>query len=111
MNPDHEEDLGWRDPAVIVGAVALVALILWALIWAITGHNLLQGSGQSGTTPISRTVVPSGSAAPSGVNQSGLPYRNCAAAARDGRYNIHIGDPAYNPALDRDRDGIACKRR
>ena len=37
------------------------------------------------------------------------PYRNCTEAHRDGRYNIPKGDPAYQPKLDRDNDGIACE--
>lgn len=40
---DDGEDLGWSDPAVVVGAVALVALIVWVLVWVVTGHNLLRG--------------------------------------------------------------------
>lgn len=42
--------------------------------------------------------------------RKGPPYANCDAAHADGRYNIPRGDPAYNPALDRDGDGIACDR-
>lgn len=41
--------------------------------------------------------------------QADPPYRNCKEAARDGRYNIARGDPAYAPQLDRDNDGIACE--
>ncbi|MET4060665.1 hypothetical protein ABIB35_002216 [Arthrobacter sp. UYP6] len=37
------------------------------------------------------------------------PYPNCDAAAADGVYNIPAGDPRYAPALDRDKDGIACE--
>lgn len=42
--------------------------------------------------------------------RKGPPYSNCADARADGRSNIPRGDPAYNPALDRDGDGIACNR-
>jgi hypothetical protein len=37
------------------------------------------------------------------------PYRNCAEAHADGRYNIPSTDPAYSPKLDRDGDGFACE--
>jgi hypothetical protein len=107
------DDLGWSDPMVVLGAVVLVGVIVWLVISIATGHNPLHGGDRSSSPSTSRTVVPSGSAmlttapAPKG----GLPYRNCKEAARDGRWNIHIGDPAYNPALDRNHDGIACERR
>lgn len=38
------------------------------------------------------------------------PYATCKDAAKDGRYNIPRGDPAYGKWLDRDNDGIACER-
>jgi hypothetical protein len=40
---------------------------------------------------------------------AGPPYANCTEAHRDGRYNIPKGDPAYQPKLNRDNDGIACE--
>ncbi len=43
------------------------------------------------------------------VAQADPPYANCKAAAKDGRYNIPRGDPAYSTKLDRDNDGIACE--
>ena len=43
------------------------------------------------------------------VEQAVSPYADCKAAAKDGRYNIPKGDPAYAPKLDRDNDGIACE--
>ena len=43
------------------------------------------------------------------VAQADPPYADCKAAAKDGRYNIPKGDPAYRPKLDRDNDGIACE--
>ncbi|WP_438269254.1 excalibur calcium-binding domain-containing protein [Mycobacterium simiae] len=43
-------------------------------------------------------------------SRNGPPYANCDEAHADGRYNILRGDLAYNPALDRDGDGIACDR-
>jgi hypothetical protein len=50
---------------------------------------------------VALTVTPAAQADP--------PYANCKAAAKDGRYNIPRGDPAYGPWLDRDNDGIACE--
>lgn len=41
--------------------------------------------------------------------QADRPYRNCTEARKDGRSNIPRGDPAYQPKLDRDNDGIACE--
>ena len=38
-----------------------------------------------------------------------VPYKNCKAAAADGRYDIPSDDPAYGPWLDRDQDGIGCE--
>ncbi|WP_246398802.1 excalibur calcium-binding domain-containing protein [Mycobacterium vicinigordonae] len=43
--------------------------------------------------------------------QADPPYANCKAAAKEGRYNIPRGDPAYGAWLDRDNDGIACESR
>jgi hypothetical protein len=37
------------------------------------------------------------------------PYQNCNEAHADGRYSIPISDPAYDPALDFDGDGLACE--
>ena len=36
-------------------------------------------------------------------------HRNCAAARAAGEAPIYFGEPGYRPALDRDRDGVACK--
>jgi Excalibur calcium-binding domain len=41
---------------------------------------------------------------------SAAPYKNCTAAAQDGRYNIPSDDPAYGEWLDRDLDGIGCEK-
>jgi len=46
------------------------------------------------------TTVASGSAAY---------YANCAAARAAGVAPLHVGDPGYRKALDRDGDGIACE--
>jgi hypothetical protein len=39
----------------------------------------------------------------------GLPFENCTAAANVGVYNIPLGTAGYQPALDRDNDGIGCE--
>ena len=36
-------------------------------------------------------------------------YRNCAAARAAGVTPIYFGEAGYRPALDRDRDGVACE--
>jgi hypothetical protein len=97
---------------VMIGAIALVGVIVWLLVWAVIGHNPLHSDSHPSSPTTSRSVVPPSSAVPtSPPSPSELPYRSCAEAARNGRWNIHIGDPAYNPALDRNHDGIACERR
>jgi hypothetical protein len=108
---DTEENLGWHDPMVVLGAVVLVGVLIWLVISLALGHNPFHGDDHSSSPSTSRSVVPSGSAVlTSPPSQGGFPYQNCAAAKRDGRWNIHVGDPAYNPALDRNHDGIACER-
>jgi Excalibur calcium-binding domain len=37
------------------------------------------------------------------------PYQNGNEAHADGRYSIPTSDPAYDPALDLDGDGLACE--
>lgn len=36
-------------------------------------------------------------------------FRNCDAARAAGRAPLYRGQPGYRPALDRDRDGVACE--
>ncbi|MBB5956702.1 hypothetical protein FHS29_003288 [Saccharothrix tamanrassetensis] len=36
-------------------------------------------------------------------------YANCSAARAAGAAPLHIGQPGYRPALDRDGDGVACE--
>ena len=48
-------------------------------------------------------------AAPVATATTDGPYRNCKAAAADGRYDIPSNDPAYGPWLDKDNDGIGCE--
>jgi len=36
-------------------------------------------------------------------------YRNCTEVRAAGAAPLHIGEPGYRPALDRDHDGVACE--
>ena len=36
-------------------------------------------------------------------------YSNCTEAREAGVAPMHVGDPGYRPALDRDKDGVACE--
>lgn len=36
-------------------------------------------------------------------------YSNCTEAREAGVAPLHVGDPGYRPALDRDKDGVACE--
>jgi hypothetical protein len=38
------------------------------------------------------------------------PYQDCNQARADGRYSIPFTDPAYQPELDLDGDGLACEQ-
>lgn len=82
--------------------VAVTVVIIGVALFVFFGvtPSLRVGPGPSpGTT--AEVTPPAG---------KGPPYSNCVEAHADGRYNIPRGDPAYNPALDRDGDGIACDR-
>lgn len=37
-------------------------------------------------------------------------FSSCKEAAAIGVFNIPLGAPGYRPALDRDKDGVACER-
>lgn len=37
-------------------------------------------------------------------------YSSCAAAKAAGAAPLHAGEPGYRPALDGDRDGVACDK-
>ncbi len=59
-----------------------------------------------GATPSAATPAnPATTAASAG----GVYYANCSAARAAGAAPLHLGDPGYRPALDRDGDGIACE--
>jgi excalibur calcium-binding domain-containing protein len=46
---------------------------------------------------------------PSDAANTDAYYQNCTAARAAGVAPVHIGEPGYRPALDRDNDGIACE--
>jgi Excalibur calcium-binding domain len=82
---------------LVVATIVIITVVL--VVFFHTTPPLPPGPGTSPGT--SAVVTPS---------RKGPPYSNCDEAHADGRYNIPRGDPAYNPALDRDGDGIACDR-
>lgn len=98
------EDFGSIPPERFVSAVSVpheqrkgvVAVTIRVLLAAMAAFGIL-GFG------FGVTVAP--------VAQADPPYANCKAAAKDGRYNIPRGDPAYGSWLDRDNDGIACESK
>ena len=40
---------------------------------------------------------------------AGVYYANCTAARAAGAAPLHLGEPGYRSALDRDKDGVACE--
>ncbi|WP_433788143.1 excalibur calcium-binding domain-containing protein [Actinomycetospora sp. CA-101289] len=50
-----------------------------------------------------------GAASPALALPAAPPYANCDEARADGAEDIGVGEPGYRPALDRDRDGVACE--
>ena len=91
-----------RETAIRIAVMAVVVVIAVLLMVYGDGYAPPLTTGPSRTPPgTSAEVVP--------PPQKGPPYSNCEAHA-DGRYNIPKGDPAYNPALDRNGDGVACNR-
>lgn len=58
------------------------------------------------TAPVAEPAeVPPVSDAPTG----GVYFATCAAARAAGAAPLHVGGPGYRPALDRDKDGVACE--
>jgi endonuclease YncB( thermonuclease family) len=54
--------------------------------------------------------APTEEPAPAPDNSSSVYYKNCAAARAAGAAPMHIGEPGYRKALDRDGDGTACDK-
>jgi hypothetical protein len=46
---------------------------------------------------------------PTASSPTGVYYANCTAARAAGAAPLHVGEPGYRSALDRDKDGIACE--
>jgi hypothetical protein len=70
-------------------------------------------AGKPGTTvgsapPPQQAPPPAPAPAPA-ASPSGVVYANCAAARAAGAAPIHVGQPGYSRALDRDGDGVACE--
>lgn len=64
------------------------------------------------STPEEETEAGGGAAAPAPVpepKQEITYYDNCTAARAAGAAPLYQGEPGYRPALDRDKDGIACE--
>ena len=81
-------------------AIALIAA--GGMIGIITAWALHRG-----IIPVAGSSVPGGLPV-LGVTDAGFP--TCDAASRAGLTTpIHQGQPGYSPALDHDKDGIACK--
>jgi len=57
------------------------------------------------------TTAPAAPATPPTTAASGgsVYYANCAAARAAGAAPLHVGEPGYRKALDRDGDGVACE--
>jgi uncharacterized protein with LGFP repeats len=54
-------------------------------------------------------VTPAPNPTPAPTPNPGVYYANCTEARAAGAAPIFVGEPGYRPALDRDRDGIACE--
>lgn len=67
---------------------------------------------ESESTPEEKTEAGGGAVAPAPVpepKQEITYYDNCTAARAAGAAPLYQGEPGYRPALDRDKDGIACE--
>ncbi|MEZ0493409.1 excalibur calcium-binding domain-containing protein [Kineococcus sp. TBRC 1896] len=72
-------------------------------------HGFIEWSAATGAL-VNRTVASVLTPAP--VPPHSEPYyRNCTEAWDAGAAPIRAGQPGYRPALDRDRDGVACETR
>lgn len=61
-------------------------------------------------TPEEETQAGGGAAAPAPEPKQEITYYdNCTAARAAGAAPLYQGEPGYRPALDRDKDGIACE--
>ncbi len=110
-------------------AKGLIALFfIWAAGFGLVATNKPQLDANGKYSPIQTqangettgATTPANTATPeskqSVANQKtsnpthGQQFENCTAAFKAGVFNIKRSDPAYQPKLDRDSDGIACEK-
>jgi hypothetical protein len=58
VTDNNNDELGWGDPMVVLGAIALVVVIVWIVISIAAGHNPFHRDGQPGLPSPGRYVVP-----------------------------------------------------
>lgn len=78
-------------------------------VWVLVTRGVFAISIFIGLAVVAQSLNrPAGITAPA-IDQSGVYYRNCAAAWAAGVAPIYIGQPGYRTELDGDDDGIACE--
>lgn len=92
----------------------LVALFLLPLGLAVPADFADAGQSRRRSTSTRGRRPPSGRTPPrayggSSAHGDDVYYPNCSAARAAGAAPIRAGEPGYRPALDRDRDGVACE--
>jgi Excalibur calcium-binding domain len=71
--------------------------------------SISQSVSSSSSVSVHSFVVQSSQSTQSQVTESSLYFANCSQAKAAGYHNIQSGEPGYRPALDRDKDGVACE--
>jgi hypothetical protein len=98
-----------RMAATIAGITSAMAIRIAMVAIVVIAAVILSIFGRNTERPAPSRTPPSGPTN-SYTEQTQRPqYQNCAEATAAGRTNIPRGDPAYQAALDRDADGIACE--
>ena len=87
-----------------VTATTTVTVAPPAAVGASGGAAASTGPGGTSSAPAPLVGQGSGSSAPVAVY-----FGSCAEARAAGAAPLHIGDVGYRPALDRDKDGVACE--
>ncbi|HEX5333459.1 MAG TPA: DUF1524 domain-containing protein [Cellulomonas sp.] len=72
-------------------------------------ESMPTGSSVLAVAPASTPVVVAAAPAPAVDTLVTVTYANCDAVRAAGAAPIHLGEPGYATALDRDGDGIACE--
>jgi hypothetical protein len=81
---------------------------LHALVGVSSTSSAAKNPAATSTSP--EPAKSSAKGSPKPTKKPGLVfYANCAQAKAAGAAPLHLGEPGYRPALDRDRDGIACE--